>query len=87
MIVVLTDIYKRYSKSIVVETCLPRRCIVTPIVSLFVSMSLPGNGSIYHNILLPSALKPPERCLPWKGETYDASVYGKTVIASHGYRF
>jgi hypothetical protein len=38
------------SNSIVVEACLPRRCIETAVVSLFVSRSLPGNGSILHSM-------------------------------------
>jgi hypothetical protein len=37
------------SSSIVVEACLSRCCIATAFVSLFVSMSLPGNGYIRHN--------------------------------------
>jgi hypothetical protein len=38
------------SNSIVVEACLPRRGIATAVVLMFVSRSLPSNGSIRHTM-------------------------------------
>jgi hypothetical protein len=41
---------RKHNLSIVVKACLPPCCVTTAIVSLFVSRSLPCNGSIRHNI-------------------------------------
>jgi hypothetical protein len=38
------------SNSVVVEACLPRCCMETAVVRLFISRSLPSNGSIRHSI-------------------------------------
>jgi hypothetical protein len=37
---------------IVVEACLPRRCIATDVVLFFVSRSFPSKGSIRENIFV-----------------------------------
>jgi hypothetical protein len=39
-----------FNANSIVEVCLPRRCVVTVVVS-FLSRYLPSNGSILHNIL------------------------------------
>jgi hypothetical protein len=38
------------SNSIVVVTCLLRRCMATAVVKMFVLTPLPSNGSVLHNI-------------------------------------
>jgi hypothetical protein len=52
------------SNSIVVEACLPRRCLTTAVVWLFVSRSLPNNASILHIIIITAIFIVIIQC-PW----------------------